>query len=115
MRNKPDKYSSLVYHNNNDENSLSSSKDNSKSNRQLLPPPPYDSYIIEHYKAILLEESEKLYNDLVDQLICEVVNEGVTEQSEPMPSTLPELSFEEGADNKMEYNEQNELFPKDKK
>jgi hypothetical protein len=32
-----------------------------------------------------------------------------------MPSQLPELSFEEGADNKMEYNEQNELFPKDKK
>ena len=56
MRTSPDKYSSLVYHNN--ENS---SKDNSHSNnRQILLSPPYDSYIIEHYKSTLLEESGKL-------------------------------------------------------
>ena len=102
MRSKPDKYSSLVYHNN--ENTLSSSsKDNSNITRQLLlPPPPYDSYMIEHYKSTLLEESEKLYNDLVDQLMCEVINEGVTEQSVPTPLSLPELPFE--GDDKKEYN-----------
>ena len=29
------------------------------------------------YKAIVLEEAEKLYSILVDQLVCEVVNENV--------------------------------------
>jgi hypothetical protein len=37
--------------------------------------------MIEHYKSTLFEESEKLYNDLVDQLVCEVVNENVAKQS----------------------------------
>jgi hypothetical protein len=68
MRANPDRYSSLVYHNNNE----NSSKDNNNhSSRQILPPPPYDGYIIEHYKSTLFEESEKLYNGLVDQLVCE--------------------------------------------
>lgn len=73
-----------------------------------MPPPPYDSYIIEQYKSTLLEESEKLYNDLVNQLVCEVVNENVTDQSVPMPSQLLELPFEE------EHNEQNDVLPQDK-
>ena len=95
MRDNPDKYSSLVYHNN--ENS---SKDNNHSSRQILPPPPYDGYIIEHYKSTLFEESEKLYTILVDQLVCEVINENVNKQSaEAMPSSLPALSLE-GDDNK---------------
>jgi hypothetical protein len=85
MRVNPDKYSSLVYHNN--ENS---SNDDGHNIKQVLPP-PYDSYIIEHYKSTLLEEAEKLYDDLVDQLVCEVVNESVIKQSVPMPSQLPAL------------------------
>jgi hypothetical protein len=107
MRNDPEKYSALVYHNNDNQNSLSSSisKDNnsnlSNSSRQvILPPPPYDGYIIEHYKDIMLEEAEKLYNILVDQLVCEVVNENVDKQcTQAMPSSLPALSFEEGGVN----------------
>ena len=43
------------------------------------------------------EESEKLYNGLVDQLVCEVVNENVAKQSaETTPSSLPALPFEQG-------------------
>ena len=89
MRANPDRYSSLVYHNN--ENS---SKDNNHSSRQILPPPPYDGYIIEHYKSTLSEESVKLYDGLVDWLVCEVVNENVTNQSVPTPSQLPALPSE---------------------
>ena len=98
MRTSPEKYSSLVYHNNE-----KSSKDSShSSSTQILLPPPDDSYIIEHYKSTLLEESEKLYNDLVDQLICEVINESVTDQSVSTPIQLPALPFEErgAGDNK---------------
>jgi hypothetical protein len=52
------------------------------SSRQvILLPPPYDEYIIEGCKAIVLEEAEKLYNVLVDQLVCEVINERVIKQS----------------------------------
>jgi hypothetical protein len=47
----------------------------------ILPPPPYDNYMIEYYKDIMLQEAEKLYNDIVDQILCEVVNENVTNQS----------------------------------
>jgi hypothetical protein len=35
----------------------------------------YDDYTIGDYKAIVLEEAEKLYNVLVDQLVYEVVYE----------------------------------------
>src|SRR5918911_3093551 len=100
MRNNPEKYSALVYHDNYNQSSLSSvSKvDNSMSDasRQVvLPPPPYDGHIIEYYKDIMLEEAERLYNVLVDQLVCEVINESVSKQStETMPSSLPELPFE---------------------
>ena len=46
----------------------------------------------------MLEEAEKLYNDIVDQILC-VVNENVAKQSaETMPSSLPALPFEEGED-----------------
>ena len=105
MRNNPEKYSALVYHNNNNQNTSSSSisKDNNRNlldaSRQevILPPPPYDGYMIEYYKDIMLEESEKLYNVLVDQLVCEVVNENVAKQSsEIMPSSLPALPLEKG-------------------
>jgi hypothetical protein len=109
MRNHPEKYSTLVYHNNNNQNSLSSTSRDNDSNRLdvrsrqvTLPPPPYDEYIIEGYKAIMLEETEKLYKILVDQL----VNESVAIQSpEALPSSLPALSLE-GDDNK-EHSEQN--------
>jgi hypothetical protein len=75
MRNDPEKYSALVYHDNDNQGSISStrSRDNNgnpldvKSNRQVvLPQPPYDEYIIDDYKAKVLEEAEKLYNVLVD-------------------------------------------------
>jgi hypothetical protein len=104
MRNNPERYSALVYHNNYNQNSLSPiSKDNYNSNlsdtsRQvILPPPPYDGYIIEGYKDMMLEEAEKLYNVLVDKLVCEAINESVSKQSaEAMSSSLPALPLEEG-------------------
>jgi hypothetical protein len=107
MRNDPEKYSALVYHNNYNQNPSSSSSTRSKDhnsnllnvNRQpvVLPPPPYDNYMIEYYKDIMLEEAEKLYNDIVDQILCEVANENVAKQpAETMPSSLPALPFEEG-------------------
>jgi len=93
MRTNPDRYSSLVYHNNNE----NSGKENSHRSIQMLPPPPYDNHMIEHYKSTLFEESEKLYNDLVDRLVCEVVNENVAKQSaETTPSSLPALPLGEG-------------------
>jgi hypothetical protein len=119
MRNNPEKYSALVYHDNYNQSSLSSiSKDNSSSlsnaSRQVvLPPPPYDSHIIEYYKDIMLEEAEKLYNVLVDQLVCEAVNENIAKQSaETIPSSLPALPLE-GDDNKQEPTDENETLPKD--
>jgi sensor c-di-GMP phosphodiesterase-like protein len=103
MRSNPEKCSALVHHNNYNQGSLSSiSKDNNSdlsyaSRHAILPPPPYDGYIIEHYKDIMLEEAEKFYNNIVDQLVCEVVNENISEQSaETMPSSLPALPLEEG-------------------
>ena len=49
-----------------------------------------------HYKDLMLEEAEKLYNDIVDQILCEVVNENVTKQpAETMPSSLPALPLGE--------------------
>jgi hypothetical protein len=81
MRSNPDKYSSLVYHNNDNQSRYNSNLLDVKSSRQvILPPPPYDEYIIEDYKAITLEEAEKLYNVLIDQLVCEVVNENTAKQ-----------------------------------
>jgi hypothetical protein len=76
--------------------------DMKRSREVILPPPPCDNHIIEDCKTIVLEEAEKLYNDLVDQLVCEVINESVTKQSaETMPSSLPALPLEEGgADDK---------------
>jgi hypothetical protein len=109
MRRNPEKYSALIYHDNYNQNSSSSStrsKDTnsniSNASRQevVLPPPPYDNYMIQYYKDIMLEEAEKLYNDIVDQILCEVVNENVVKQSaETMLSSLPALPLEEeGAD-----------------
>jgi hypothetical protein len=109
MRSNPEKYSALVYHNDYNQSSLSSiSKDNnsnlSDASRQvILQPPPYDGYIIEHYKDIMLEEAEKLYNVLVGQLVCEVVNENVAKQSaEARVSSLPALPLEEGGADKQD-------------
>jgi hypothetical protein len=115
MRNDPEKYSALVYHNNNNQNSSSSSstrREDRNSNllnasRQavVLPPPPYYDSIIDYYKGIILEEAEKLYNDIVDQVLCEVVNENVAKQSaETMPSSLPALPLQEGG---VEYDKEN--------
>ncbi len=45
----------------------------------------------------MLGEAEKLYNDIVDQVLYEVVNENVAKQSvETMPSFLPALPLEKG-------------------
>ena len=102
MRNNPEKYSALVYHDNDNQSSSSSAR-----SRQavVLPPPPYDNYMIEYYKDIMLEEAEKLYNDIVDQVLCEVVNENVAKQSsETMLSSLPALPFDEGG---VEYDKEN--------
>jgi hypothetical protein len=90
MRNNPEKYSALVWHNNDNQNSSSSSTRSEDHNSNLLnasrqavvlPPPPYDDSIIEYYKGIMLEEAEKLRNDIVDQVLCEVVNENVADRS----------------------------------
>jgi hypothetical protein len=62
----------------------------------------------------MLEKAEKFYNVLVDQLVCEVVNENVAKQSTEGPSSLPALPLEEGADDKQEYNDQNDIPTKDK-
>ncbi|HJT48125.1 MAG TPA: hypothetical protein VJ729_08065 [Nitrososphaeraceae archaeon] len=106
MRNNPEKYSALVYHNNDNQNpTLSSTRSKghnsnlSNASRQaaVLPPPPYDNYMIDYYKDIMLEEAEKLYNEIVNQVLCEVVNENVAKQSvETIPYSLPALRFEEG-------------------
>jgi hypothetical protein len=57
----------------------------------------YDYDIMKKYKALLLEEAEKLYNILVDQLVCEAINESVAKQSAESPSSslLPTLPLEE--------------------
>ena len=93
MRSSPDRYSSLVYHDNK-KNPSNDNNNHNGSSRQILAPPPYDGYIIEHYKSTLSEESVKLYDGLVDWLVCEVVNENVTNQSVPTPSQLPALPSE---------------------
>jgi hypothetical protein len=120
MRNNPEKYSALVYHNNYNQSSLSSiSKDNNNSNlsnasRQvILPPPPYDEHIIEYYKDIMLEEAEKLYNVVVDQLDCEVINESVAKQPTGDIPSLPVLPLEEDG-NKQEMTDYNGALRKDK-
>jgi hypothetical protein len=44
----------------------------------------------------MLEEAEKLYNVLVDQLVCEVINESVSKQPTETKSSLPALPFGKG-------------------
>ena len=85
-----------------------------RSREVILPSLPYDEYIMEDYKATVLEEAEKLYNVLVDQLVCEAVNENVAKQStETTSSSLPALPLE-GDGNKQEHTEQNDILAKDK-
>ena len=80
------------------------------SSRQVvLPQPPYDDCIIEYYKDIMLEEAEKLYNVLVDQLVCEVTNESISKQS---TGALPALPLED--DNKQGYTKQNDILSNNK-
>ena len=68
-------------------------------------PPPYDEYIIEDCKTVVLEEAEKLYNVLTNQLLCDVINENVAKQSaETMLSSLPALPLQEG---RVEYDKEN--------
>jgi hypothetical protein len=58
---------------------------------------------------------EKLYNVLVDQLVCEAVNENVAKQSaEAKPSSSLHALPLEGDGNKQEQTEQNDILPKDK-
>jgi hypothetical protein len=85
-----------------------------RSREVILPSLPYDEYIMEDYKATVLEEAEKLYNVLVDQLVCEAVNENVAKQStEATSSSLPALPLE-GDGNNQEHTEQNDILAKDK-
>jgi hypothetical protein len=124
MRSNPEKYSALVYHNNKNQSSISStrSRDNNNSNllnvknssRQVvLPQPPYDDCIIEYYKDIMLEEAEKLYNVLIDQLVCEVINESISKQPTGDVPSLPALPSG-GDGDKQELTDQNEALTKDK-
>ena len=47
----------------------------------------------------MLEEANKLYNDIIDQILC-VVNENVAKQfAETMPSSLPASTLEKGGVN----------------
>ena len=70
MRNNPDKYTSLIYHNNDNQSKGDFNLSDAKWSRDvILQPPPYDEYIIEDCKTVVLEESEKLYNILTDQLL----------------------------------------------
>ena len=59
-------------------------------------PPPYDEYIIEDCKTVVLEEAEKLYNILTNQLLCDAINEnGAKQYAETMSSSLPALPLQE--------------------
>jgi hypothetical protein len=81
MRNNPDKYASLIYHNNDNQSKGDFNLSETKWSRNvILTPPPYDEYIIEDCKTVVLEEAEKLYNILTDQLLCDVINENVAKQ-----------------------------------
>ena len=106
MRNNPDKYASLIYHNNDNQSKGDFNLSETKWSRNvILTPPPYDEYIIEDCKTVVLEESEKLYNILTDQLLCDVINENVATQSaETMPTSLPALPLQEGG---IEYDKEN--------
>jgi hypothetical protein len=61
----------------------------------------------------MLEEAEKLYNVLVDQLVCEVINKNVNKQPTGDVPSLPALPLE-GDGNIQEHTEQNDLLPEDK-
>ena len=107
MRNNPDKYTSLIYRNNDnqskDDFNLS---DTSRSRNVILTtPPPYDEYIIEECKRVVLEEAEKLYNILTNQLLCDIINEnGAKQSAETMSSSLPALPLQEG---EVKYDKEN--------
>jgi hypothetical protein len=76
----------------NDQRQQQNLSDVKSSRKVTLPPPPYDDYIIGDYKATVLEDAEKLYNVLTDELVCEVINENVIKQSAestPLSSALP--------------------------
>jgi hypothetical protein len=89
----------VIYHNNDNQSKGDFNLSDAKWSRNVIltTPPPYDEYIIEDCKTVVLEEAEKLYNILTDQLLCEVINEDVATQSaETMPSSLPALTLEKG-------------------
>ena len=98
MRTNPDKYTSLIYHNNDNQSKGDFNLSETKWSRNvILTPPPYDEYIIEDCKSVVLEESEKLYNILTNQLLCDVINENVAKQStENMLSSIPALPSQDG-------------------
>ena len=52
------------------------------------------------------------YNVLVDQLVCEVINESISKQSTGDIPSLAALSLE-GDGNKQDYNQQNAVPTKD--
>ena len=54
---------------------------------------------------MVLEEAEKLYNILTDQLLCDAINEnGAKQSAETMPSSLPALPLQEG---EVKYDKEN--------
>ena len=65
-----------------------------------------------HYKDMMLEEAEKLYNVLVDQLDCEVINESISKQPTADIISSPALPLEED-DNKQDDNKQDAISTKD--
>ena len=97
----------MIYHNNDNQSKDDFNLSEMKWSRNVIltTPPPYDEYIIEDCKSVVLEEAEKLYNILTDQLLCDVINENVAKQSaETMPSSLPALPLQEGG---VEYEKEN--------
>jgi hypothetical protein len=56
-------------------------------------PSPYYGYDIEVCKAMILDEAEKLYTNMVKSMVCELINEIVAKKSET--ASLPVLPFED--------------------
>ncbi|HET7283346.1 MAG TPA: hypothetical protein VFI70_01550 [Nitrososphaeraceae archaeon] len=74
---------------------MSSTKDNSNQHDSLYmhgQPPPYDCDI-EDYKAILLDEAEKLYTGLEKRIVDDVIDEHASKTSVAAAS-LPMLSYD---------------------
>ena len=83
MRKDPDKYSSLIYHNN--------TSSNTDYNSQRYETASYmygqQQYPTQAYMDMLIEEAERLYNNLTKELVDEII----TDYSSNISSSLPLL------------------------